>query len=175
MFSPVTRAGRRRAQTSRRLPDLATVSSISRPTVVKGLVGLGLASGIAAAIAIPVQASPDQVELSNQTSALVARDRAEEIATWGRRSEDWIPPHDLGPLPPDLRERAAVEVVEARVVDDGDVITAGAPACGIDLALHVLERIGCPALADAAARELRYERPAGGVLVPGLQPVGQRA
>ena len=51
MFSPVTRAGRRRAQTSRRLPDLATVSSISRPTVVKGLVGLGLASGIAAAIA----------------------------------------------------------------------------------------------------------------------------
>ena len=38
---------------------------------------------------------------------LLARDRADEIATWGRRSEDWIPPHDLGPLPPDLRERAA--------------------------------------------------------------------
>ena len=54
-------------------------------------------------------------------------------------------------------------------------ITAGAPACGLDLALHVLERIGGPALADAAARELRYERPAGGVLVPGLQPVGERA
>ncbi len=75
----------------------------------------------------------------------------------------------------DLRKRDAVEVVEARVVDDGDVITAGAPACGLDLALHVLDRIGGPALADAAARELRYERPAGGVLVPGLQPVGQRA
>lgn len=38
---------------------------------------------------------------------LLARGRAEEIATWGRRAEDWIPPHDLGPVPEDLRERAA--------------------------------------------------------------------
>ncbi|MGY1841848.1 MULTISPECIES: hypothetical protein [unclassified Modestobacter] len=37
----------------------------------------------------------------------LARDRAEEIAAWGRRSTDWIPPSNLGPLPDDLRERAA--------------------------------------------------------------------
>jgi hypothetical protein len=37
----------------------------------------------------------------------LARGRAEEIATWGRRTEDWIPPSGLGPLPVDLRERAA--------------------------------------------------------------------
>jgi hypothetical protein len=37
----------------------------------------------------------------------LARGRAEEIATWGRRSTDWIPPSNLGPLPDDLRERAA--------------------------------------------------------------------
>lgn len=37
----------------------------------------------------------------------LARGRADEIAAWGRRAEDWIPPSDLGPLPPDLRERAA--------------------------------------------------------------------
>jgi hypothetical protein len=37
----------------------------------------------------------------------MARGRAEEIAAWGRRSEDWIPPSSLGPLPYDLRERAA--------------------------------------------------------------------
>ncbi|SNS49895.1 hypothetical protein SAMN04488107_2757 [Geodermatophilus saharensis] len=34
-------------------------------------------------------------------------DRADEIAAWGRRMEDWTPPTMLGPLPPDLRERAA--------------------------------------------------------------------
>jgi hypothetical protein len=37
----------------------------------------------------------------------LARGRAEEIAAWGRRSTDWIPPSGLGPLPDDLRERAA--------------------------------------------------------------------
>jgi hypothetical protein len=37
----------------------------------------------------------------------MARGRAEEIAAWGRRSEDWVPPSSLGPLPSDLRERAA--------------------------------------------------------------------
>ena len=37
----------------------------------------------------------------------LARDRAEEIAAWGRRSADWVPPTGLGPLPEELRERAA--------------------------------------------------------------------
>jgi hypothetical protein len=37
----------------------------------------------------------------------LARDRAEEIATWGRRQSDWVPPSSIGPLPEALRERAA--------------------------------------------------------------------
>jgi hypothetical protein len=37
----------------------------------------------------------------------MARDRADEIAAWGRRSTDWVAPTGLGPLPDDLRERAA--------------------------------------------------------------------
>jgi transcriptional regulator GlxA family with amidase domain len=72
----------------------------------------------------------------------------------------------------DLRARGTIDVIEARVVDDGDVLTAGAPACGLDLALHLLERFGGPGLADAAARELQYERPSDR---PGLQPVGKSA
>ena len=60
----------------------------------------------------------------------------------------------------DLRAHGTIEVIEARVVDDGDILTAGAPACGIDLALHLLERYGGPELAEAGARELGYERPA---------------
>ena len=39
--------------------------------------------------------------------ASMARGRAEEIAAWGRRADDWVPPSSLGPLPHDLRERAA--------------------------------------------------------------------
>ena len=60
----------------------------------------------------------------------------------------------------DLRGFDGVEVVDARVVDAGDVITAGGPACGLDLALTLLERVGGPALAEAAAAELHYDRPA---------------
>ena len=37
----------------------------------------------------------------------MARGRADEIAAWGRRQSDWIPPSTLGPLPDDLRYRAA--------------------------------------------------------------------
>ncbi len=37
----------------------------------------------------------------------MARGRAEEIAAWGRRADDWIPPSSLGRIPVDLRERAA--------------------------------------------------------------------
>ncbi len=60
----------------------------------------------------------------------------------------------------DLRGFEGVEVVEARVVDDGDVVTAGGPVCGIDLALALVERFGGAALAAAAATEIHYERPA---------------
>jgi hypothetical protein len=37
----------------------------------------------------------------------LARGRAEEIAAWGAESSGWVPPSSLGPLPEDLRERAA--------------------------------------------------------------------
>ena len=42
-----------------------------------------------------------------EAEATLARDRAEEIAAWGRRQSDWIPPPMTGPLPEELRERAA--------------------------------------------------------------------
>jgi transcriptional regulator GlxA family with amidase domain len=60
----------------------------------------------------------------------------------------------------DLRAHDTIEVLEARVVDDGDILTAGAPVCGIDLALRLLERFEGTELAGAAAAEIGYERPA---------------
>jgi transcriptional regulator GlxA family with amidase domain len=64
----------------------------------------------------------------------------------------------------DLRA-AGARVIEARVVDDGDILTAGGPTCGIDLALHILERELGPEAAHAAADELHYDRPVGAVYV----------
>jgi transcriptional regulator GlxA family with amidase domain len=72
----------------------------------------------------------------------------------------------------DLRARGTIHVVAARVVDDGDIVTAGAPACGLDLALALVARYGGPGMAEAAARELQHEWSSDR---PGLQPVGQGA
>lgn len=56
----------------------------------------------------------------------------------------------------DLRDSGA-EVVEARVVDDGDVLTAGGVTAGIDLALHLVEREFDPDVAERVATEMEYE------------------
>jgi len=57
----------------------------------------------------------------------------------------------------DLRATDA-EVVEARVVDDGDVVTAGGITAGIDLALWVVEREWGREVAFEVENALEYER-----------------
>ena len=58
----------------------------------------------------------------------------------------------------DLRAAGANVIAEARVVDDGDVLSAGGVTSGLDLALWIIERELGPGAAAAAARELEYER-----------------
>jgi transcriptional regulator GlxA family with amidase domain len=53
---------------------------------------------------------------------------------------------------------AGAKIVHARVVDDGDVVTAGGVTSGLDLVLHLVERHWGAPLALAAERELEYER-----------------
>ena len=57
----------------------------------------------------------------------------------------------------DLRA-AGAEVVEARVVDDGDLVTAGGVTSGIDMALWLVERHYGAELADAVAAEIEHPR-----------------
>jgi transcriptional regulator GlxA family with amidase domain len=57
----------------------------------------------------------------------------------------------------DLRASGA-EVVDARYVDDGDILTAGGITAGIDLALHLIERLADAETADAVATHMEYER-----------------
>ena len=57
----------------------------------------------------------------------------------------------------DLRASGA-DVVEARFVDDGDIVSAGGVTSGIDLALHLVERFADAEIAERVAREIEYER-----------------
>jgi len=53
---------------------------------------------------------------------------------------------------------AVTERLNARVVDDGDVLTAAGVSSGIDLALWIVEREFGAALAEKTARAIEYER-----------------
>ncbi|OYR38340.1 AraC family transcriptional regulator [Halorubrum sp. Ib24] len=57
----------------------------------------------------------------------------------------------------ELRESGA-EVVDARVVDDGDLLSAGGVTSGIDLALYLVEREFGGDVADRVATVIEYER-----------------
>ena len=63
--------------------------------------------------------------------------------------------HHLGM---DVLDATGVTVVNARVVDDGDLVTAGAVTSGLDLALHLLERSYGPRVALAVESLFAYER-----------------
>jgi len=57
----------------------------------------------------------------------------------------------------DLRQTGA-HIVDARVVDDGDVLTCGGVSSGLDLSLWLLETTYGEAVANQVARYLEYKR-----------------
>ncbi|WP_123027327.1 DJ-1/PfpI family protein [Mycolicibacterium stellerae] len=63
--------------------------------------------------------------------------------------------HHLGV---DVLEATGAIPVRARVVDDGDLVTAGGVTSGLDLALHLLNRSFGPRIALAVEELFAYER-----------------
>jgi len=63
--------------------------------------------------------------------------------------------HHLGN---DVLEATGAQVVRARVVDDGDLVTSGGVTSGLDLALHLLERELGPRIAHAVEVLFEHER-----------------
>jgi transcriptional regulator GlxA family with amidase domain len=69
----------------------------------------------------------------------------------------------------DLARAGADVRPQARVVDDGSVVTCGGPAAGIDLSLRLVERfLGAPA-ALAAAHRIEHERVGPTLISPPAQ------
>ncbi|MFF3563985.1 DJ-1/PfpI family protein [Streptomyces sp. NPDC002574] len=69
---------------------------------------------------------------------------------------------------------AGVKVVDARVVDDGDLVTAAGVTSGLDLGLYLLERELGPRVAHAVERLLAHERRGVVWRDAGLVPAGAR-
>jgi transcriptional regulator GlxA family with amidase domain len=58
----------------------------------------------------------------------------------------------------DALSAAGVVAIDARVVDDGDLVTASSVTSGLDLGLYLLERELGPRVAYAAEKMIAYER-----------------
>lgn len=63
--------------------------------------------------------------------------------------------HKLGM---DVLDATGVRAVPARVVEDGDLVSAGGVTSGLDLGLHILEREFGPRVAHAVETLFEYER-----------------
>lgn len=53
---------------------------------------------------------------------------------------------------------AGARPIDARVVDDGELVTAGGVTSGLDLGLHLVARLAGPAAAEAVAAEMELLR-----------------
>ena len=58
----------------------------------------------------------------------------------------------------DLLAAGGVRVIRARVVDDGDLVTAGGVTSGLDLGLYLLEKAAGPKVALAVEQLFEHER-----------------
>ncbi|WP_261720407.1 DJ-1/PfpI family protein [Streptomyces sp. FZ201] len=72
----------------------------------------------------------------------------------------------------DLLDATGVHVVNARVVDDGDLITSGGVTSGLDLGLYLLEREVGPRIAHAVEELFAHERRGTVWRAEGPVPVG---
>jgi transcriptional regulator GlxA family with amidase domain len=58
----------------------------------------------------------------------------------------------------DLRAAGAQVPDDVRFVDDGDLVTAGGVTSGLDLALHLVEKVAGASIAEQVAADIEYER-----------------
>jgi transcriptional regulator GlxA family with amidase domain len=63
--------------------------------------------------------------------------------------------HHLGM---DVLDATGTHAINARIVDDGDLVSSGGVTSGIDLALYLLERLHSPQLAIATEELFEFER-----------------
>ncbi|MVZ98978.1 DJ-1/PfpI family protein [Actinomadura sp. LD22] len=79
--------------------------------------------------------------------------------------------HHLGM---DMLDATGARAVHARVVDDGDLVTAGGVTSGLDLGLYLLEREVGPRIAHAVEELFAYERRGTVWRAAGPVPAGER-
>jgi transcriptional regulator GlxA family with amidase domain len=132
-----------------RLPpeDEGTISDEERQTTIPAILGRAVSSELPGSLAKAL-ATPDTTVATVCGGSLV-------LSMAGLIDGRKATTHHQGL---DLLAAGGVHVIRARVVDDGDLVTAGGVTSGLDLGLYLLEKAAGPQVALAVEQLFEHER-----------------
>ena len=132
----------------RLLPESeGTISDEERETTIPAILGRAVASDLPGSLAKAL-ATPDTTVATVCGGSLV-------LSMAGLIDGRNATTHHQGL---DLLAAGGVHVIRARVVDDGDLVTAGGVTSGLDLGLYLLEKAAGPQVALAVEQLFEHER-----------------
>ena len=123
------------------------VSAQERETTIPAILGRAVSSGLPGLLAKAL-AAPDTTVATVCGGSLV-------LSMAGLINGRNATTHHQGL---DLLGAGGVRVIRARVVDDGDLVTAGGVTSGLDLGLYLLEKVAGPEVALEVERLFEHER-----------------
>lgn len=123
------------------------ISAEDRETTIPAILGRAVSSGLPGLLAKAL-AAPDTTVATVCGGSLV-------LSMAGLINGRTATTHHQGL---DLLGAGGARVIRARVVDDGDLVTAGGVTSGLDLGLYLLERAAGPEVALEVERLFEHER-----------------
>lgn len=124
-----------------------TVSEAERETTIPAILGRAVRSALPGALATAL-ATPDTTVATVCGGSII-------LSMAGLINGRTATTHHQGL---DLLAAGGVRVIRARVVDDGDLVTAGGVTSGLDLGLYLLEKTAGPQVALAVEQLFEHER-----------------
>lgn len=131
----------------RPLPQGAGISDEERETTIPAILGRAAHSGLSGLLA-QAMATPGTTVATVCGGSLI-------LAMAGLINGRNATTHHQGL---DLLGASGAHAIRARVVDDGDLVSAGGVTSGLDLGLYLLERAAGPSVALAVEQLLEHER-----------------
>jgi putative intracellular protease/amidase len=128
-------------------PDAETISDAERETTIPAILGRAARSGLPGSLA-KAFAAPDTTVATVCGGSLI-------LSMAGLINGRNATTHHQGL---DALAAGGAHVIRARVVDDGDLVTAGGVTSGLDLGLYLLERAAGARVALAVEQLFEHER-----------------
>lgn len=148
--------------------DLERADAIMIPGVAGELVGDDIPKRLAAALETPLREVLEEAVADPSVTVYTVCGGALLLGMAGLLEGRHAVTHHMGM---EVLEATGVIAVDARIVDDGDVISSGSVTSGLDLGLYLLEREFGPRIAASVESVMSYQRRGTVWFARGLEPI----